>query len=1175
MNPLQGKQESPIINESFFRFIFENSPDAFLLLENGVFIDCNQAAVKMLRAKNKQEVLSALPAQLSPPFQADGRPSAEKAEEMIQTAIRNGSHRFEWIHRRMTGEDFPVEVLLTAIKIENRTIIHTAWRDITERKKAEDELKRNVNFTNALLNAIPTPVFYKNREGLYQGCNRAFSEIMGKTAEEIRNKTVYQIWPSEYAELYHQKDLELIQNPQRQVYEATIKDKDGNIRPVIFAKDTFLDESGNVAGLVGAFLDISEIKKAEEELERFKLMVENSTDFINMSDMQGKVLFLNETGRKMVGVEEKDIHTLVIFDLIAEESLQKAQQEALPAILEKGSWSGELRYRNLKTGEIIDVFASTYMIRNPQTGEPQYLVNISHDISAEKQLEIEVEQALERRGYEVEISTEIAQEVAAATELSDLFERVVTLTKERLGYYHTQLLRYDPAQDAVVLVRGYGEIGAKMLASGHKMPMGRGLIGTAAATGKTVMRPVLANDPDWQPNPLLPETKGEIAVPIKWQDQVLGVLDVQSDRAGALTEDDRLLLEGLCGQIAIAMQSAELLKTIRENEARLAEALRTARLAYWEYDVENELFTFNDAFYSLFHTTAEKAGGYKLSSAQYKELFVHPDDWSLVSSEIEKALSSTERVYTTTLDHRVRYEEGGIGYITVKMTVERDENGKISRFYGATQDITERKQAEEALRRSEQLMRTIIDSTPDWIFIKDQEHRYRLANKGYADALHIAPEDFIGKNDLDLGFPEELVKGNPEKGIRGFWADDRLVMDSNQTQVYLDDPATIDGVLHHFYTIKVPLRDDDGKVWGVLAFARDITELKRAEEALRRSEQEMAERLEEISRLYRAMSREGWKTYRETAALPGGFIFDQSGLRPLDGDGMSLASESFVQIPMKVLGGEVVGSLAVADDPQRPLSAEDLEFLEQVSEQVALAMESARLAAQTQLALAETEKLSQASLQLTRAADLQELLKVAVETLAIEKVNRALIGLFDYDAKGEVAALNIAASWWNGTGTQADEVGTRYLAVTVPLVKLFQTPEPLFFNDTLSDPRVDEATQSILQQQKVHALAVLPLFTGERQIGVLILQAEEPYNFSQSEVRLFSALGPQVATVLENRRQFEHAQKQAEREALLNAISQKIQSATSVEAVLQIAARELGHALRAPRAIAQLSLRDS
>jgi GAF domain-containing protein len=88
------------------------------------------------------------------------------------------------------------------------------------------------------------------------------------------------------------------------------------------------------------------------------------------------------------------------------------------------------------------------------------------------------------------------------------------------------------------------------------------------------------------------------------------------------------------------------------------------------------------------------------------------------------------------------------------------------------------------------------------------------------------------------------------------------------------------------------------------------------------------------------------------------------------------------------------------------------------------------------------------------------------------------------------------------------------------------------------------------------------------------LQAEEPHNFSQDETRLFSALAPQIATVLENRRQFEKAQKQADRESALNVISQKIQSATTVEAVLQIAARELGHALGAPMTIAQLSMKD-
>ncbi len=146
----------------------------------------------------------------------------------------------------------------------------------------------------------------------------------------------------------------------------------------------------------------------------------------------------------------------------------------------------------------------------------------------------------------------------------------------------------------------------------------------------------------------------------------------------------------------------------------------------------------------------------------------------------------------------------------------------------------------------ETLLRTIIDSTPDWVFVKDAEHRYLMVNQGYADALHISPDEFVGKNDLDLGFPEELVKGDPDKGIRGFWTDDRLVMDSGQMQVFPDDPATIDGVVHTFHTIKAPLRDADGQIWGVLAFARDITERKRVEEELREGEEQFRTILDSV-----------------------------------------------------------------------------------------------------------------------------------------------------------------------------------------------------------------------------------------------------------------------------------------------------------------------------------------
>ncbi len=160
--------------------------------------------------------------------------------------------------------------------------------------------------------------------------------------------------------------------------------------------------------------------------------------------------------------------------------------------------------------------------------------------------------------------------------------------------------------------------------------------------------------------------------------------------------------------------------------------------------------------------------------------------------------------------------------------------GEVTSSVAIFQDITEHRGAEAERERllaetqqSQQLLRTIIDATPDWIFIKDQEYRYRLVNQSYADALHLKPEDFIGKNDLELGFPEELVKGNPERGIRGFWTDDRQVLESGEPLVNPYDPATIDDEMHIFHTIKTPLRDAEGQVESVLAFARDVTERER------------------------------------------------------------------------------------------------------------------------------------------------------------------------------------------------------------------------------------------------------------------------------------------------------------------------------------------------------------
>jgi PAS domain S-box-containing protein len=122
-------------SEQALRHVFENSPDAILIIQDGLFVDCNQASVEMFRSKGKDELCAASLSDLSPPVQPDGASSTTAASEMIARAVEQGSHRFEWLAKRHDHSEFPVEVLLTFIPFSDKQVLHSVWRDITRRKQ--------------------------------------------------------------------------------------------------------------------------------------------------------------------------------------------------------------------------------------------------------------------------------------------------------------------------------------------------------------------------------------------------------------------------------------------------------------------------------------------------------------------------------------------------------------------------------------------------------------------------------------------------------------------------------------------------------------------------------------------------------------------------------------------------------------------------------------------------------------------------------------------------------------------------------------------------------------------------------------------------------------------------------------------------------------------------------
>jgi PAS domain S-box-containing protein len=124
-----------------FRVLFERSSDAHLLYDERGVIDCNDATLRMLHADNKDSILGRSPVELSPRRQPDGRLSVIVGEQMRQLAKLRGYHRFEWMHQRADGSQFPVEITLTPVRLNGRDVILAVWHDIAERKGVEDALR--------------------------------------------------------------------------------------------------------------------------------------------------------------------------------------------------------------------------------------------------------------------------------------------------------------------------------------------------------------------------------------------------------------------------------------------------------------------------------------------------------------------------------------------------------------------------------------------------------------------------------------------------------------------------------------------------------------------------------------------------------------------------------------------------------------------------------------------------------------------------------------------------------------------------------------------------------------------------------------------------------------------------------------------------------------------------
>ncbi|CAG0935257.1 Sensor histidine kinase ResE [Thermoflexales bacterium] len=167
-----------------------------------------------------------------------------------------------------------------------------------------------------------------------------------------------------------------------------------------------------------------------------------------------------------------------------------------------------------------------------------------------------LEQRVADRTRALATSIEVSRRLSKILDREQLVREVVEQMQSAFGYYHTQIYLVNPGDQSLSMASGTGEAGATLMARGHSLPKGKGLVGRAAETNAIVLVSDTAANAEWLPNPLLPETKSELAVPIALGDEVIGVLDVQHNIAGGLTQNDADLIQSVANQVAIALQNS-------------------------------------------------------------------------------------------------------------------------------------------------------------------------------------------------------------------------------------------------------------------------------------------------------------------------------------------------------------------------------------------------------------------------------------------------------------------------------------------------------------------------------------------------------------------------------------------------------------------------------------------